>query len=94
MDTDQWSDDYRPRPQDGPFTLDVDGEVFTVEMRSGGGEDYTWESGPNDGYGFGGGPARVLGRSSAEPYRLTIGEHRESIRNFLGMIDPETGYIG
>jgi len=40
-------------------------------------------SGPNKGYGFG---------SSAGP-DLPEADHRERIRNFLGMIDPATGYI-
>ncbi|MCK8673945.1 hypothetical protein M1M07_22905 [Rhodococcus sp. HM1] len=94
MNSDQWPDDYRPQPNEGPFTLTVDGEVFTLRMRPDGGDECTWESGPNEGYGFGGGPVRTLGHPDAEPYLKTIEEHRESIRNFLGMIDPETGYIG
>jgi hypothetical protein len=49
----------------------------------GGGTDYDWVSGPNEGYGFG---------SSADP-ALPEEQHRESIRTFLGMIDPATGYI-
>ena len=45
---------------------------------------YDWLSGPNKGYGFG---------SSETPNR-PVEEHRESIRLFLAMIDPNTGYIG
>ncbi|MBF6413867.1 hypothetical protein [Nocardia cyriacigeorgica] len=86
-------DDYRPRPGDGPITLVVDSEVFTLSMRPDGGADYRWESGPHDGYGFGGGPARTFGDPDAELYLETLGEHRESIRRFLGLIDPATGYI-
>ena len=40
--------------------------------------------GPNKDHGFG---------SSGPPNR-SVEEHRESIRAFLAMIDPDTGYIG
>jgi hypothetical protein len=66
------------------FTLDVDGERFAVRRHGDDGTAYDWLSGPNEGYGFG---------SSATPDR-SMEEHRESIRTFLAMIDPETGYIG
>lgn len=62
-------------------TLDVEGESFTVRSHEGG-TDYDWVSGPNDAYGFG-----TSARSMSEA------EHRDDIRNFLGMIDPATGYI-
>ena len=65
------------------YTLEVDGEVFAVRRAPGGGTGYDWVSGPNDGYGFG---------SSAQVDQPED-EHRSSIRNFLSMIDPETGYI-
>ena len=103
MNTNEWADDYRPQAKDSPFTLIVEGEVFTVTVRENGSEDYTWESGPNKNYGFGGGPAQVASVPGfdvpdgevpdAEPYLSTVDDHRRSIRNFLGMIDPETGYI-
>ena len=66
------------------FTLDVDGERFAIRRAGDGGTAYDWLSGPNTGYGFG---------SSGKPNRSGE-EHRESIRVFLGMIDPSTGYIG
>lgn len=68
------------------FTLDVDGERFAIRQAAWGqgGTDYDWLSGPNKGYGF---------SSSATPNR-SMEEHRESIRAFLAMIDPNTGYIG
>jgi hypothetical protein len=71
------------RPGPALLTLDVDGERFAIR-RAEDGTAYYWLSGPNKGYGFasGGTPNR-----SAE-------EHRESIRVFLAMIDPNTGYIG
>ena len=67
------------------FTLDVDGERFAIRRAAWGqsGTAYDWLSGPNEGYGFG---------SSAPPDR-SMEEHRESIRVFLAMIDPNTGYI-
>jgi hypothetical protein len=65
------------------FTLDVDGEWFAVRRAGDGGTGYDWLSGPNEGYGFG---------SSGPPNRPAE-EHRDSIRVFLAMIDPDTGYI-
>jgi hypothetical protein len=64
-------------------TLEVDGEVFAVRCGRGGGTDYDWTSGPNKGYGFG----SSGGEDMPEEW------HRESIRSFLSMIDPATGYI-
>jgi hypothetical protein len=66
------------------FTLDVDGERFAIRQAADGGTAYDWVSGPNEGYGHG---------SSGTPDR-PMEEHRESIRAFLAMIDPTTGYIG
>jgi hypothetical protein len=71
----------RPRPL--LFTLDIDGERFTIRRAGDGGTAYDWLSGPNKGYGFG---------SSGTPDR-PVEEHRENIRAFLAMIDPNTGYI-
>lgn len=65
------------------YRLDVDGEVFNVRPGRDGGTNYDWVSGRNEGYGFG---------SSASP-DLPEECHRESIRNFLTMIDPQTGYL-
>jgi hypothetical protein len=80
---------YRgPEGRPGPvlFILDVDGERFAIRRDAWGrgGTDYDWLSGPNKDYGF---------SSSATPNR-PMEEHRESIRTFLAMIDPSTGYIG
>ena len=66
------------------FTLDVDGERFAIRPAGDGGTAYDWLSGPHKGYGFG----------SSRPPNRPAAEHRESIRAFLGMIDPDTGYIG
>ena len=71
------------RPGPVLFTLDVDGERFAIRRAGDGGTAYDWLSGPNKGYGFG---------SSGTPNRL-MEEHRKSIRAFLAMIDPDTGYI-
>ncbi|MFD4180227.1 hypothetical protein [Rhodococcus sp. NPDC058514] len=86
------ADDHRPQPEDGPFTLAVDGELFTVVLRSRTEYDYAWDSGPNDGYGFST-TVHVAGDPTAEPALMTIGQHRESIRDFLGSINPDTGYL-
>jgi hypothetical protein len=72
------------RPGPVLFTLDVDGEQFAVRRAGDGRTAYDWLSGPNKGYGFG---------SSGTPNR-PVEEHRKSIRAFLAMIDPDTGYIG
>jgi hypothetical protein len=72
------------RPGQVLFTLDVDGERFAIRHAGDGGTAYDWLSGPNEGYGF---------ASSGTPNR-SAEEHREHIRVFLAMIDPNTGYIG
>jgi hypothetical protein len=66
--------------------MDVDDERFTIRRaaQGQGGTAYDWLSGPDKGYGFG---------SSGPPHR-SMEEHREEIRAFLAMIDPDTGYIG
>ena len=71
------------RPGPVVSTLDVDGERFAIRQAGDGGTDYDWLSGPNEGYGF---------SSSGTPNR-SVEEHREHIRVFLAMIDPNTGYI-
>ena len=63
-------------------TLQVDGETFQVRSR-GDGVDYDWISGRNEGYGFGSSGGTNDSREA----------HEKSIRAFLGMIDPATGYI-
>jgi len=65
------------------YTLTVDGEVFAVRSHDEG-TDYDWISGRNKDYGFG-----SSGSAEDEPREA----HEESIRGFLAMIDPETGYI-
>jgi hypothetical protein len=66
------------------FTLDVDGERFAIRRAADDGTAYDWPSGRNEGYGF---------ASSGSPNR-PVEKHRESIRVFLAIIDPNTGYIG
>jgi hypothetical protein len=71
------------RPGPVLFTLDVDGERFAIRQAGDGGTAYDWLSGPNKGYGFG----------SSGTANRSVEEHRETIRAFLAMIDPDTGYI-
>jgi hypothetical protein len=63
--------------------LSVDGEVFEVRPGDSGGTHYDWVSGPNRSYGF----------SSSEEFAMSEESHRDSIRSFLSMIDPATGYL-
>ncbi|WP_262365440.1 hypothetical protein [Gordonia sp. OPL2] len=81
-----------------PITLTVDGEVFELTEGEGSQYSYTWLTGPNKGYGF----SESAHSASLDPdvplpedlpkYRLTFKQHIESIRDFLSMIDPKTGY--
>lgn len=65
------------------ITFEVDGELFALRPDEHGGTDYTWLTGPNNGYGFG---------TSPTPNWSTEA-HRENIRSFPAQIDPSTGYI-
>ena len=47
--------------------------------------DVAWVSGPNAGYGF--------SLSSSDDRPMTQTQLEEAIRNFLGQVDPETGYV-
>jgi hypothetical protein len=71
------------RPGPVLFTLEVDGERFAIRQAGDGGTNYEWLSGPNKGYGF---------ASSGTPNR-SVEDHREHIRVFLALIEPDTGYI-
>jgi hypothetical protein len=62
--------------------LSCDGETFELRPEQSGGTHYAWISGPNPGYGF-----------TVSPTIDNIEQHQTNIRNFLSMIDPETGYI-
>jgi hypothetical protein len=66
------------------FSPELDGERFAIRRAGDGGTAYDWLSGPNEGYGF---------ASSGTPNR-SMEEHQDSIRGFLAMVDPDTGYIG
>src|SRR6478672_7725998 len=74
-----------PEGRPGPvlLTLEVDGEAFALRRGVDGGSAYEWLSGPNDGYGF----------ATSGPVTSSVAEHRDTIRSFLEMIDPATGYI-
>lgn len=69
------------------FEVEVDGERFEVVARpeTPGQYDFTWLSGPNPGYGF--------SSASSDGSDRTAAALEESIRGFLGQIDPVTGYI-
>ncbi|WP_197037715.1 MULTISPECIES: hypothetical protein [Actinomycetes] len=90
-------DDTVPRL---PITLTVDGQTFTITERDGG-HDYNWDTGPNPGYGFSESalmtaevPADRATERRPPPRRFdTLGHYRNSIRDFLSSIDPDTGYL-
>ena len=65
----------------------VDGEHFEVneQMSSPGVYECRWTSGRNEGYGF---TTAAYGGG-----RMTEVELEEAIRDFLGSVDPDTGYI-
>jgi len=66
-------------------TLEVGGEIFDLRDNGQGGTDYDWISGPNKGYGFSSFPS--------PPAAVSTDHHIAAIRDFLSMIDTETGYI-
>lgn len=82
--------------------LTVDGEVFEVRPKAGGGFDFDWVTGPNSGYGFSSGPVKVS-ISPGQPTAATPTADDTAwtndmaltarIRDFLKQIDPRTGYI-
>ncbi|HEY7043914.1 MAG TPA: hypothetical protein VH419_09635 [Nocardioidaceae bacterium] len=67
--------------------MDVDGEEFDVSERPDrtGEYHFDWVSGPNAGYGF--------TTATSDHSELDQAELEEAIREFLAMVDPETGYI-
>jgi hypothetical protein len=74
----------RGRPGPVLFTLDADGERFAIRRAGDGGIACDWLNGPDEGCGFG----------SSGTRDRPVEEHRESIRAFLAMVDPDTGYLG
>lgn len=69
----------------GKQKIMVDGEMFIVTRRGRGIYNYEWVSGPNFGYGFSSASHPAADRADEE--------HRESVRDFLTEIDPDTGYL-
>lgn len=67
--------------------MTVDGEVFVVRERpdAPGTYDFAWETAPVPPYGF------ML--ASSDRSRSSDEQLRESIRDFLAQVDPETGFI-
>jgi hypothetical protein len=85
---------WRPFPTRRPATsaepsvrVSVDGEDFEIQASADrpGQYRYDWISGPNAGYGF------TSASSDGRP--STMSDHEAAIRNFLSLVDPETGYI-
>jgi hypothetical protein len=72
---------------DRPTRVVVDGQRFDVAVRGGrpGQYDVTWLSGPNPGYGF--------SFRTSDDLPMTQTQLEEALRNFLGQVDPETGYV-
>ncbi|KNA92917.1 hypothetical protein RND64_08800 [Gordonia sp. w5E2] len=85
------NDDQQPPAL--PTTLTVDGETFTITARPDGGYHYVWLTGRNEGYGFSSSRTHTVGNPDAPTLVLTLQQHEDSIRDFLAMIDPDTGYI-
>lgn len=80
--------EVRGQPDVPSFTLEVDDEQFAVRIvvdPATGYTDsgYTWLSGPSQGYGF----------AIGGPPNPSLEEHRQRVREFLAMVDPNTGYI-
>ncbi|MYW74203.1 hypothetical protein [Pseudonocardia sp. SID8383] len=73
--------------QERPTTLVVDGERFTVRPRptEPGTYHFAWETGPNPDYGF--------SQFGWQGRPATTEELHDAIRDFLSMVDPNTGYI-
>ena len=91
-------DDLVPRL---PIILTVDGQTFTITERDGG-HDYNWDNGPNPDYGFSESAPQTAQISADDATKVrpppplppgTLGHYRNSIRDFLSMIDPNTGYV-
>ena len=59
--------------------------VVTTQPDRPGQYHYAWISGPNPDYGF--------SSASSDGRPSTMVDHEEAIRNFLSLVDPETGYI-
>ena len=70
-----------------PRRLVVDAEIFELseDPDQPGGCHYTWLTGPHPGYGFTSVPS--------DGHTLTVDEHEAAIREFLGAVDPATGYL-
>lgn len=74
-----------PVPEEGPLTIVVDGEELAVRRRRSGVYDYDWVNHRHGGYGF---TSATSDRSAKDGQG-----HVESVRTFLAMVDPATGFI-
>lgn len=72
--------------QERPQNLVVDGERFTVRPRLAepGTYDFVWQTGPNPDYGF--------SQFGWQGRPATTEELHDSLRDFLGVVAPGTGY--
>jgi hypothetical protein len=82
-----WSTYESSSAAEPPVRITVDEEVFDVTTQPDhpGAYHYAWISGPNPDYGF--------SSASSDGRPSTMVDHEEAIRNFLSLVDPETGYI-
>jgi hypothetical protein len=82
-----WSAYESSSAAEPPVRVTVDEEVFDVMTQPDhpGAYHYAWISGPNPDYGF--------SSASSDRRPSTMVDHEEAIRNFLSLVDPETGYI-
>jgi hypothetical protein len=64
----------------------VDGQSWEVVRRDDGQYDFRWMSGLAQGYGF-------SSRLSDLRAVLSVHEIEEVIRDFMGSVNPETGYL-
>ena len=76
--------------------LVVDGETFRIHTTDDGTTHCDWVTGPNRGYGFSvGAPVRFWPEGEDPPPDAVLTDDvlRQSIRDFLSQINPETGYL-
>ena len=80
-------DDWSQPSYGPPYETCVEGETWIVRQRSNepGTYHFDWVSGPNKNYGF--------TSASSDGSARTTTELDEEIRQFLRLVDPDTGYM-